>query len=275
MAVSGFPARVALRPSAMTALVARSFRLLARYFLSSFLLGALCILLPLALLALALSGYGMWIIVAGGLALYVAMFYWYAVIMLRVSYDLVGMRVAWRQVFRRLRGMLAVRLFTVSIAIGALWLFSLVPFSLVAKGVSEWSSGATPAVRALAVAVILLSLLPPLYIVTSSLFALPVVVLESVGFRRAIARSWQLVRGRRWEIAATYILAIGTYVLAVVLADRFKDSLIAHSSVDLLIGALSYLAFFPWFVILSVLLYYDIRVRKEFLNVRALQHQIT
>lgn len=264
-----------LRPSGMTAIIVRSFKFLARYFFSSFLLGLLFCILPLLLFGLALIGYNVWVAVALGLLLYVAAFYCYAAVTLRISYELIGTQVAWRQVRRRLRGMLAVRLFAVSIAVLILWVLSLAPFSLVVDRVSDWSSGANAGIRAASVLIILLTLLPPLYVCVSLLFALPVAVLESIGPRQAIVRSWRLVQGRRWEIAATLIVGIAFYVVGMIAMDRLQNTMSGVEVLILILSILAYLGFFPWFIILSVLMYYDLRVRKEFLNVHALQHQIT
>jgi hypothetical protein len=264
-----------LRPSGMTAIVVRSFKFLARYFFSSFLLGVLFFFLPSALLFYAVFSQNVGVAVALGLLLYVAAFFCYAAVTLRISYELIGTQVAWRQVRRRLRGTLAVRLFAVSIAVAVLWILSLVPFFLVIDRVSVWSSGANAGIRAASVLIILLTLLPPLYVWVSLLFALPVVVLESIGPRQAIVRSWRLVQGRRWEIAATLIIGIAFYVVGMIAMNRLHDTISGAEVLILVPSMLVYLGFVPWFIILSVLLYYDLRVRKEFLNVRTLQHQIT
>jgi hypothetical protein len=259
----------------MTAIVVRSFKFLARYFFSSFLLGVLFFFLPSALLFYAVFSQNVGVAVALGLLLYVAAFFCYAAVTLRISYELIGTQVAWRQVRRRLRGTLAVRLFAVSIAVAVLWILSLVPFFLVIDRVSVWSSGANAGIRAASVLIILLTLLPPLYVWVSLLFALPVVVLESIGPRQAIVRSWRLVQGRRWEIAATLIIGIAFYVVGMIAMNRLHDTISGAEVLILVPSMLVYLGFVPWFIILSVLLYYDLRVRKEFLNVRTLQHQIT
>jgi len=266
-----------LRPSGMTPIVARSFGLLFRHFLSSFGLGVVCSILPIGLFALALEHDSWKLMLVAGLGLYVAAFYWYAATMLTVSYDLIGAHVAWRQIFRRLRGMLAVRLFVASIAILALWSLSFVPLVFAVDYVSKpsWGGGLL-ILRGLGVLIVLVAVLPSLYVWTSCIFALPVVVLEAVSPWRAIRRSWQLVRGRRWEIAATVTIATALYLGGVRLLHTVQHSVGTDPGIDdLVVGSITYLAFVAWFIILSVLLYYDVRVRKEFLNVHWLQHQIT
>jgi hypothetical protein len=256
-------------------MVASSFHLLARHFINSFVVGVLWCSIPLGVLGYASLRDNVRLGLPAAVIVYIAAFYWYATITLLVSYELTGERVAWRQIFRRLRGMLAVRLFVASLSTLLLWILSAIPVAVGTAWMSEEFWLVDPDKRVVAVPLIVAGLMPPLYVWTSSLFALPVVVLESVGPWKAIMRSWQLVRGYRWEVAATLIMATACYVSSNALIHAFEQSMAERDSLNVWLLAISFLAFYPWFIIVSVLLYYDLRVRKEFLNVRALELQIT
>lgn len=275
MPITQSPSHGELRPSGMLTIVASSFRLLVRHFFNSFGIGVVWCSIPLGVLGYAILRDNEQLWLPAALLLYVAAFYWYASITLLVSYELRGERVAWRQIFRRLRGMLAVQLFIASMSTLLLWSLSAIPVALVAALISEEYWLLHPIKRVVAVPLIVLGLMPPLYVWTSFLFALPVAVLEGVGPWRAIRRSSQLVRGYRWEVAATFIMATACYLTIMALLHAFEQSVAEPSSADVWLLAISYLAFYPWFIIVSVLLYYDLRVRKEFLNIRALELQIT
>ncbi len=101
------------------------------------------------------------------------------------------------------------------------------------------------------------------------------IVLEGKGARAGISRSTELVKGRWWRVLGVFALAaIGAYLLALIPSALFGGVLgvvlvvggpnpTLTYMVSLLIGTFFGVLAAPIIPIISILLYYDLRIRKE------------
>jgi Membrane domain of glycerophosphoryl diester phosphodiesterase len=106
--------------------------------------------------------------------------------------------------------------------------------------------------------------------------SIPAVVVESRSWRHALSRSWSLVSGHRGHVLATLFLAfvaislVGTLIsvfvgsLVGILAD---DGWLARTLVQAAVNALT----LSYFLTVWVLLYLDLRARKEHLDLDTLR----
>jgi hypothetical protein len=111
----------------------------------------------------------------------------------------------------------------------------------------------------------------------------PVLLTEGLRGRRALARSRGLVRGRWWATFATLLVAfiaasivqviVSGLLGAVVLADVGEQSL-AGVLVNQLLTAISALLITPFLAAVVVVLYIDLRVRKEGFDLALLAERV-
>ena len=108
----------------------------------------------------------------------------------------------------------------------------------------------------------------------------PVIMLESVGAQEGRRRSWELVSGNRGKIFVVLLvvgLLTGVFSIAVdVVLPLFFDATTWGGRVSLQIAAqlLSYLVV-PVTTIANVLLYYDLRIRKEGFDLEMLNRTLS
>jgi hypothetical protein len=117
-------------------------------------------------------------------------------------------------------------------------------------------------------------------IYTRWLFAAPIVILERVGARAALRRSWQLVRGTTPRVfGITLLVGVITGILSAIVgallgvATQFGDEsvrLILNQFATLVVAVLIQ----PISFIVVVLLYYDLRIRKEAFDIEMLAANI-
>jgi hypothetical protein len=103
----------------------------------------------------------------------------------------------------------------------------------------------------------------------------PPIVLENKRARAGLARSWELVQGHWWRVCGILSIAtIGTYLVSVIPGFILGGALGAVLAVggpnptlvyvfSLAVGALFGILAAPIMPTISVLLYYDLRIRKE------------
>jgi hypothetical protein len=130
-------------------------------------------------------------------------------------------------------------------------------------------------------AALLIVLIPALVFVvivvyTRWLFAAPIVILERVGARAALRRSWQLVRGSTPRVLGiTLLVGLITGILSAIVSallgvvTQFGDEnvrLILSQLASLIVAVLIQ----PISFIVVVLLYYDLRIRREAFDIEML-----
>lgn len=124
-------------------------------------------------------------------------------------------------------------------------------------------------------ALVFLPLMALPIIVAVRLFAIPAIpVLEGLGAGASLSRSGQLSRGHGWMIFWTYFVVYAIIVVLVVAATIpgmmiFSNPIIAN----ILSNVLSIFAF-PLLGTTGVVLYYDLRIRKEGFDLELMQRQL-
>lgn len=112
--------------------------------------------------------------------------------------------------------------------------------------------------------------------------SMPIVVLERLGPGRALARSWRLTRGNWWRmlgiVALTLLLVFGVFLiltLALGLLAGLPEALVggdwgivAANVLGVVAEALSSSITTPFFAAVTTLLYIDLRMRREGLDLR-------
>jgi hypothetical protein len=125
--------------------------------------------------------------------------------------------------------------------------------------------------------------LPPIAIVGYLLMrwsmVVQVVMVEQTPGNQSLRRSWRLVGGRFWQVTITLLLAVGPAVL-LTLAPLIVSLLTTSDQGWLNLGfdLLAYLlrvALLPFGFVALVLLYFDLRIRKENYNLSALAAELS
>ncbi|MBE2999842.1 glycerophosphoryl diester phosphodiesterase membrane domain-containing protein [Nocardiopsis sp. HNM0947] len=113
--------------------------------------------------------------------------------------------------------------------------------------------------------------------------AMPIVVLERIGPMSALARSWRLTQGNWWRmfgivlltmiivlaVALVLSIALGLLTLIPTLAAGDADwGMTAANAVGVLVEAITYSITTPFLAAVTTLLYIDLRMRREGLDLR-------
>jgi hypothetical protein len=124
-----------------------------------------------------------------------------------------------------------------------------------------WSIVLISVLSALAIAGgFILLVIPGFIVLTHLTVAVPALVVEDERGRAALRRSWNLVRGFAWPVFGTILVAallMGS--VNAVLTAPFGDSSLARSIAASIASVLTT----PFSALVSVLIYLDLRVRKE------------
>jgi hypothetical protein len=113
-----------------------------------------------------------------------------------------------------------------------------------------------------------------LFIQTRWVVATPALVIEELGATRALGRSWDLTRGKFWRsFAVTFVLGlIALIVLSIpsfviqMFAIGLAENLPLPSAIATFLGTAISALFVPLSASAYVVLYYDLRVRRESLD---------
>jgi hypothetical protein len=175
---------------------------------------------------------------------------------------------AYRAVGQRIWAVVGVSLilFGVGIALVA------VSFGLLVGAVFAFGSGGTALLIVLLPAVVFVAIL----VYTRWLFAAPIVMLERVGARAALRRSWQLVRGSTPRVfGITLLVGLITGILSAIVGALLSVATgIGDETVRLILSQLASLIVAvliqPISFIVVVLLYYDLRIRREAFDIEML-----
>lgn len=124
-----------------------------------------------------------------------------------------------------------------------------------------WSIVLIGVLSALAIAAGLILLVVPGFIVLARLTcAMPSLVIEDRRGRRALARSWDLVRGFGWRVFGTIVVAgLITGIVNAILTAPFGDAWAARS----IAASIASVVTMPYTALVGVFIYLDLRVRKE------------
>lgn len=182
-------------------------------------------------------------------------------------------------------------LFVSTLFMGLVNVICLSPFIVIfslsmALSIAETSSSSASAVVGLAILCLCIISIPLLlfwiYVTTRLTFYTQAIVLEKLGVRGGLGRSWRLVKNSFWRVWGTMLLlGIFVYLLTMVptfavqfgasalLPGSIALSTIANSTINTLVAIL----ITPIQFAVLTILYYDLRIRKEGFDLQlALQH---
>jgi len=126
-------------------------------------------------------------------------------------------------------------------------------------------------------------ILPSIWLAIAWIVAFPALLVEGYKGRKALGRSFRLVRGRWWPtfgvILIGYLLAAVIQFLAGILVGlatfvAAEDSLLGTVALTTLGNIIAYVIATPFTAAIVVLVYFDLRVRKEGLDIALLAERI-
>ena len=246
-----------LHPRGIMQIALDSFRIYFRNFPTLIALSALLYILPLIFIAIVTSLVGeelaiirIIFFIAGFLGFLVITIYFYAIIILFVSIQLVGFKAGIFQLLKRLRGSVIIQLFGTGL--------------LQALAISGGS---------------LLLIIPGIIFLVNYIFASHVVVLENTAYVRAMRRSRDLVRGNWWRVFGVVALCTLLYVIGYFIISFFLNFLLLMFDTSLGVSSMianfiTTLLFASFAYIYPVLLYYDLRIRKEAFNIEDIREVV-
>lgn len=117
----------------------------------------------------------------------------------------------------------------------------------------------------------LLFIIPGLIVLVRLIVTIPAVIVERTTGGRALGRSWELVRGRSWPVfGAMLVVFIITGILSGIFTAPVGDAWPAQG----LAAAAASLVTTPYLLSVVVLIYLDLRIRKEQLDPVTLRHEL-
>jgi len=117
----------------------------------------------------------------------------------------------------------------------------------------------------------ILLIIPGLIVLTHLVCSIPALVVEGKRGRAALSRSWRLVRGRAWPVfGALLVTGILTGLVSSVLTAPVSEGWFAQG----LLASLASVITYPFTALVVGLLYFDLRVRKESLDVVTLDREL-
>lgn len=122
--------------------------------------------------------------------------------------------------------------------------------------------------------------IPGIFLFVRLMFSQPIVVIEGARGTSALKRSWELAKGQFWKILGTVILAgiIASIVSAIIqlplsaVATNMGSSGWVVAAVSSSIGSV---VSAPFQITVTVLLYFDMRIRKEAFDLAVMADEIT
>jgi hypothetical protein len=112
---------------------------------------------------------------------------------------------------------------------------------------------------------------PGFIVLTHLTCAIPALVIEDRRGRDALRRSWDLVRGFGWRVFGTIIVAgLLTGLVNGILTAPFGDQWAARS----LAASIASVLTMPYTALVGILIYLDLRVRKERYSAGDLQRDL-
>lgn len=117
----------------------------------------------------------------------------------------------------------------------------------------------------------ILLIIPGLIVLVRLIATIPAVVVERATGGSALGRSWELVRGRSWPVFGAMLVAL---ILVGIFTGIFTGPAGEEWFAQGLAAALASLITTPYVLSVIVLLYLDLRVRKEQLDHTTLRHEL-
>jgi hypothetical protein len=142
--------------------------------------------------------------------------------------------------------------------------------------------GVSIALGPLAILVIPLALVLLVYVQTRWTVAIPALLVEDVRGTRAIGRSWRLVENRFWftlgiNVMALLIAFLAGLVLGVIAAVPVlldPSNILLNAAAQTVVGIISTILTTPIIAAFTIVLYFDLRVRKEGFDLELLARRI-
>ncbi|HEX2026210.1 MAG TPA: hypothetical protein VHH92_07425, partial [Actinomycetota bacterium] len=191
---------------------------------------------------------------------------------------------AYREALRRVHSILWVTILTGLAA--AVWFIP--GYGLLLFGILR---GADPdALFGLALLLILVALVPAIFFYLRFSFSTSTVVVEDIRGTNAMRRSWRLVRGLTWKVLGVTLLAglimialfLVVGILVAVVSIPFLQGAIETGqgpgagfyALNTAVGAVATILVTPVFTLVTVLLYFDARIRKEGFDLAVMAEQL-
>lgn len=246
-----------LQPTSVASMIVRSYGLYFRMMPTLFGLLAVLVIVPLVVvvaggvfIANENLASGLLLIIVGMLGFFAAIFYYYAAATVAVSLRLNGARAGILQILRRLGGNIAGKIIGTSFQ-AALRVFG----------------------------GLLLLIVPGLVLAVRYILVSPVVILERIAYGPALQRSKQLVSANGWRVVGGLLLfELANFVIGGVIGGCVGLLLaltgFPHEQANQIITAASWVVsvlLFPVGIVFPILFYYDLRVRKEAVNLATIQ----
>jgi hypothetical protein len=118
---------------------------------------------------------------------------------------------------------------------------------------------------------LLLFVIPGLIVLTRLWVSLPALVIEDRRGREALRRSWNLVKGYSWPVFGAIIVSgLLTGLFSNLLAAVFPDNLVGNAIAQAIAAVLTT----PYSVLVGILIYFSLRIRKEGYGVEDLERDL-
>jgi len=163
---------------------------------------------------------------------------------------------------------------------------AVVGIAAVAVAQMQGSIAATAAAGLGVAAMMLLALVWAAYFGVRFLLVEPTVILERVGAGGALSRSWKLIAGSWWKGFGLFVIVTGIMMLIVMITtgpttitiaiktaahEEVSRTLLAINTIQ---SALVQTLMAPWLSTAWILLYYDMRIRKEGFDLELLAREL-
>jgi len=108
-----------------------------------------------------------------------------------------------------------------------------------------------------------------------TMFMTAVLMLERTGVVESVGRSWNLAGGQMWRVLLTMLLAWVIYFgLFFILSLAVNLLLSRNPTVSAVLSAIVMCFAYPFVGVVTTLLYYDLRVRKEGFDLEIMTEQL-
>lgn len=112
---------------------------------------------------------------------------------------------------------------------------------------------------------LILLIVPGIYFATKYFAAMPAAMIEGPGQGRAFERSSTLTEGSRLRIAGVFLVAYFIYIVVIALIGGLT-SVAFGNALGTLLATLLMACLYPFIAVLVTLLYFDLRIRREGLD---------
>jgi hypothetical protein len=118
---------------------------------------------------------------------------------------------------------------------------------------------------------LILFVIPGIFVFVRLFASVPAVVVEGRRGTDALSRSWNLVKGYGWPVfGALAVTLLLSWIVTVILSIPAGDSFLA----GWIFGSIASIVTMPYMTLVIGLLYFDLRVRKEQLDVATLDREL-